>query len=54
MTSQEINTKLQMLREKWKNEPDNRKIIEMRAKVLKMALEEIDDDFAREVLGLLG
>lgn len=54
MTTEALQAKLQALRERWKREPENRKVIEMQAKVIKMALELSDDSYAREVLVSLG
>jgi hypothetical protein len=54
MTDKQLQEKIQQLRERWKREPDNRKTIELQAKCLKLALEESNDPFAKEVLGSLG
>ena len=40
----EINKKLEELRKKWLAEPANRGIIEMQAKILKMAMGEKKED----------
>lgn len=52
MTTQEIQSKLQILRERWLKEPDNRKTIELQAKCLKLALRKTDK-FEKEVLETL-
>jgi hypothetical protein len=40
MDKEDINKQLQALRERWKKEPENRKIIEIQAKLLKKSLQE--------------
>lgn len=35
-----IEHQLQVLRKRWKNEPENRRTIELQAKVLKLSLQE--------------
>lgn len=40
MNKQKINDKLKKLRELWLKEPQNRRIIEIRAQCLKLALEK--------------